>query len=164
MEHIIYTHIASFLKSAKFFHPNQHGFQKGLSCDTQLALFLSDINSKLDINVPVDAIFIDFEKAFDKVPHKRLLSKLSHLNLDEHVFAWLSNFLTNRQQFVYANNSSSSLSPVLSGVPQGTVLGPLLFLIYINDLPDNISSSIRLFADDCVIYRPIINPSDNVAL
>lgn len=125
---------------------------------------LSDINSNLDVNVPVDTIFIDFEKAFDKVPHKRLLSKLSHLNLNGNVFVWLSNFLTNRQQFVYANNSSSSLSPVISGVPQGTVLGPLLFLIYINDLPDDISSSIRLFADDCVIYRPIVDPTDNLAL
>lgn len=112
------------------------------------------------MNVPVDAIFLDFEKAFDKVPHQRLLLKLSRLKINPFVLDWIRSFLTNRQQFVFANTQSSKRSSVLSGVPQGTVLGPLLFLIYINDLPTEISSNIRLFADDCVVYRRITNTSD----
>lgn len=160
MEHVIYSQIVDFLVSNHLFHPAQHGFRKGLSCDTQLALFLHDLSSNLDLNVPVDAIFLDFEKAFDKVPHQRLLLKLSRLNINPLVLDWIRSFLTNRQQFVFANMQSSKRSSVLSGVPQGTVLGPLLFLIYNNDLPTEISSNIRLFADDCVVYRRITNTSD----
>lgn len=123
-----------------------------------------NIHSSLDRNIPTDAIFIDFEKAFDKVPYARLVLKLPSLNLHPCVVNCIHGFLTCRPQFVYVNYHSSSSTPVLSGEPQGTVLGPLLFFIYINDLASNISSGIRLFADDCVIYRPITNSSDNSAL
>lgn len=160
MEHVIFSHVATFLSSVNFFHPNQHGFRKDHSCETQLTLFLHDIHLHMDRNIPIDTLFLDFEKAFDKVPHSRLLQKTSRLNLHRHVFNWIKAFLTNRKQFVHVNDHSSDLSHVLSSVPQGIVLGPLLFLIYINDIPLSVESNIRLFADDCVLYRPINNPTD----
>lgn len=92
MEHVIYSHVANFLTSVKFFHPNQHGFRKDHSCETQLALFIHDIHLNLDSNIPTDALFLDFEKAFDKVPHSRLLLKLSRLNIHPLVLNWIQCF------------------------------------------------------------------------
>lgn len=164
MEHIIYSKIIHYLTENNFINSSQHGFRKDFSCETQLASFVHDLHVNLDSNIQTDVIFLDFAKAFDKVPHRRLIFKLSQLNLDPSILNWIINFLTHRQQFVTTNQASSSLAEVTSGVPQGSVLGPLLFLIYINDLPLSISSHVRLFADDCVIYHKITNPSDHVLL
>ena len=98
---------------------------------------------------------MDFSKAFDVVPHQRLLHKLDHYGIRGTTLNWIQNFLTNRTQKVVVDGSSSESARVRSGVPQGTVLGPLLFLTYINDLPSTVSSQVRLFADDCLLYRPI---------
>lgn len=116
------------------------------------------------MNTQTDCVFLDFSKAFDRVAHCRLISKLSALKLDSLTLSWLRNFLSFREQLTFANGFHSDLAEVSSGVPQGSVLGPLLFLIFINDLPTNISSCIRLFADDCVIYRTITSSADHVAL
>lgn len=164
LEHIIYSNIVNFLESNSFFYPAQHGFRKSFSCETQLLSFTNDLHIALDRGSQVDCIFLDFSKAFDKVSHKLLFLKLDRLNMDANVLAWIKCFLNNRSQFVQANGTDSFSSPVNSGVPQGSVLGPLLFLIYINDLPDCVSSSISLFADDCVIYREIANESDTSIL
>lgn len=125
--------------------------------------FLLTICTLLLIRPVTDCTFLDFRKAFDSVSH-RLLHKLSKLNLDPTLLKWIEAFLTDRTQYVSANNYNSRTRPVTSGVPQGSVLGPLLFLIYINDLADRVSSSIRLFADDCVIYRKITNSDDSSLL
>ena len=100
---------------------------------------------------------LDFAKAFDKVPHERLLEKIHYYRIRHHTHRWLRNFLTFRTQRVTCEDSMSSTSKVLSGVPQGTVLGPLLFLMYINDLPDLLKSQTRLFADDCLVYKKVEN-------
>lgn len=164
LEHIIASNIYAHLESNNFFFTNQHGFRKGHSCETQLFEFTTDLHSNMNSNLQTDCLFLDFAKAFDRVAHCRLILKLSSLKLDSLTLTWLRNFLTNRQQFTIANNHSSSLCYVSSGVPQGSVLGPLLFLIYINDLPDNLSSCMRIFADDSIIYRPIRNNSDHLTL
>ena len=103
---------------------------------------------------------LDFSKAFDMVPHKRLLAKLNHLGIHGNVHRWIGHFLQERQQCVVVDGETSDSIRVDSGVPQGTVLGPLLFLCFINDLPDCVQSSVRLFADDCLLYRPIKSPED----
>ena len=94
---------------------------------------------------------MDFAKAFDKVPHRRLLYKLDYYGIRVSTHKWTSSLLSERSQKVVLDGQASDQVPVLSGVPQGSVLGPVLFLIFINDLPENIRSSVRLFADDCVL-------------
>lgn len=163
-EHILYSNIADHLDKNSFFFPKQHGFRAGFSCETQLFEFTTDLHLSLDSLFQTDAIYLDFSKAFDRVPHQRLICKLACLSLDPLVFSWIRCFLTNRSQFTVIANHVSATTVVISGVPQGSVLAPLLFLIFINDLPSGISSSVRLFADDCVIYRRISDNTDQELL
>ncbi|PIK34500.1 putative RNA-directed DNA polymerase from mobile element jockey-like [Apostichopus japonicus] len=107
---------------------------------------------------------MDFSKAFDVVPHRRLLMKLEHLGIRHNINRWIEDFLSNRTQNVIIDGESSTSSPVFSGVPQGTVLGPLLFLVYINNLPDCVASDVRMFADDLILYRQINSHNDCVNL
>ena len=121
---------------------------------TQLLEALEEWTSLLDEGNSIDVIYFDFAKAFDSVPHQRLLSKLNSYGIRGNVLQWITAFLRDRKQRVVLNGFKSSWTNVLSGVPQGSVLGPLLFLIYINDLPDCIeSSSVKIFADDLKLYQ-----------
>jgi hypothetical protein len=104
---------------------------------------------------------LDFSKTFDTVPHKKLLHKLDQYGIRGSVHRWLANFLTKRKMRVTLEGESSQQVTVDSGVPQGTVLGPFLFLCHINDLPDVVKSSVRLFADDCLLYREINSQNDH---
>ena len=142
----------------------QHGFQSGLSCESQLIETVHDWMTAMDNKTQIDAILLDFAKAFDKVPHLRLLSKLTSYGITGNTQNWIKSFLSNRKQRVSVNGALSDITDVTSGVPQGSVLGPVLFLLYINDINGNIKSSIRLFADDSIIYRKISSKTDHEIL
>ena len=107
----------------------------------------------LDNNLQVDTVYLDFRKAFNSVPHKRLIKKLEGYGINGSLLTWLKNFLNQRQQRVVINGNTSKWSEVLSGISQGSILGPVLFILYINDLPGVVGSVCKLFADDCKLYK-----------
>ena len=164
MEHIICSHIHRHLDNHGILSKFQHGFRKFLSCETQLLVTLSDLLWTRDRKAQVDIAILDFSKAFDTVPHDRLLGKLNFYGIQGPVLHWIASFLKGREQRVVLDGKFSKSVSVDSGVPQGTVLGPLLFLLHINDLPQVVSSTVRLFADDCLLYREIRNRDDQVEL
>ena len=139
---------------------------KKKSRESQLVTTIRDFTNCLDSKEQIDAILLDFSKAFDKVDHQILISKLHKYGIQHSTLNWLKSFLSNREQTVVVDGSESSPLPVLSGVPQGTVLGPLLFLVYINDISVDLSpgTKIRLFADDSLLYRTISTPDDSRTL
>ena len=163
-EHIVLSHLAKHLSSNDIIINNQHGFREKLSCETQLLQAVDDWSTTLNQRGQSDVLFLDFSKAFDKVPHQHLLHKLSYYGITGKTREWIRGFLTGRSQCVVVDGEESEWCPVISGVPQGSVMGPVLFLIFINDITDGISSDIRLFADDSIIYRKITSLEDQKAL
>ena len=164
MEHIIFHEMMSHLDSNQVLVNYQHGFRKKLPCETQLICTVEEIARSLDKGEETDLIIMDFSKAFDSVPHQRLLMKLRYYGIRGILNTWLTQWLTCRSQSVVVDGYNSPDVPVLSGVPQGTVLGPLLFLLYINDLGENCTSRMRLFADDTLIYSTIESCNDAAKL
>ena len=155
MEHLLENNLLS---------TRQHGFISGRSTVTQLLSYLDSCVKNVADGEIVDVVYLDFQKAFDTVPHARLLKKLHSYGIDGELLAWITEYLKDRSQVVIVNGESSTAGAVLSGIPQGTVLGPLLFVIYINDILDKINSEGLLFADDAKIFRSISCKNDALLL
>ena len=160
LERLIKDHMVDFLVKHKLLNSSQHGFLKARSCLTNMLCFLEEITKWIDVGSPVDIIYLDFQKAFDKVPHQRLLLKLKAHGIGDSITDWIEQWLTDRRQRVVVDGEVSNWKSVLSGVPQGSVLGPILFLIYINDLDDSITSNVLKFADDTKLFRKVNTDGD----
>lgn len=164
MERLVRDHIIEHFQKNKFFTEKQYGFITGRSTSIQLIRVLEEWTEAVDKGQGVDCVYMDFQKAFDTVPHKRLLSKLEAYNLGEEMISWIRDYLSGRKQQVSINGANSKWHEVTSGIPQGSVIGPILFVIYINDLPDIVNSTVYLFADDTKIFKIINNQNDRDTL
>ena len=166
MEHILCKHILDHLEHHGALTALQHGFRRGWSCETQLLLTIDDLARSYDTKHQVNVGILDFSRAFDTVPRERLLGKLAHCGVRGPILDWVRSFLSDCKMRVAIDGVYSPCAGITSGVPQGTVLGPLLFLIYINDLPDCVTEGtvMRLFADHCLVNRVIHSHDDQFIL
>ena len=157
MEAFVRENLMNHMIQNKLISDCQHGFQPKRSCVTQLLIVLEDWSKLIANGDNIDVIYCDFKSAFDSVPHQRLLSKLHAYGIRGNLFNWIKAFLTDRRQRVQLEGQSSDWTEVTSGIPQGTLCGPILFLLFINDLPDKILNTIQIFADDTKVYNAIKN-------
>ena len=164
LESLIRDELMQHLVDAQLLSQCQHGFRPRRSCATQLLEVLDEWSRAMENHQAVDVLYLDFQKAFDSVPHQRLLHKLSCYGIRGKLLKWIEAFLTARRQYVVLNGQSSDWTEVSSGVPQGSVLGPLLFLVYVNDMPEVVHSSMQMFADDTKLYSMVNSPHEAVSL
>ena len=160
MEKLIYDSLFSHLEKENLLNPNQSGFRPGDSTINQLLSIIHSIHSAFDCNptLEVRSVFLDISKAFDKVWHEGLIYKLRRCGVAGNLLLLLQSFLSNRKQRTVLNGQSSPWGTVQAGVPQGSILGPLLFLIYINDLAQNLRCKVKLFADDTSLFTTVQDP------
>ena len=157
-ERLIFDSIAVHLSNNNLLSPHQSGFRTGDSCTNQLIYITHKILSSLESSHELRGVFLDMSKAFDKVWHKGLIFKLKRIGVSGKALLLLESFLSNRKQRVVLNGQNSDWLDIEAGVPQGSILGPLFFLIYINDIPDNLISHVKLFADDISLFSEILDP------
>ena len=162
-EKIVFIRIYNFLADENILNHNQSGFRPSDSCVNQLLSITHKIFEAFDCNPTLEgrSLFLDISKAFDKVWHERLLYKLKSIGISGELFKLLENYLTGRFQRVVLNGQTSSWRPILAGVPQGSILGPLLFLVYINDLPNGLIYNAKVFADDTSLFTIVKDKNES---
>ena len=162
MESIVRHEIVSHLMKNNLITDAQHGFVPGRDCMTQLLECIEDWTRRLESSKAFDVIYTDFSKAFDSVPHERLFLKLEAMGIKGDVLYWIKSFLRGRTQCVNVDGTKSTWRDVLSGIPQGSVIGPILFVIFINDMPSEVKHNFcKLFADDCKLYGNVKLDEEN---
>ena len=158
LEKKIFKHIYNFLNKEQLLSKYQSGFSPGDGTSYQLLDLMNDLYESFDDGKQIGAVFLDFSKAFDHVWIRGLLSKLSANGIRGKLLRWLKSYLANREQRVTIDGTCSGWANTQAGVPQGSVLGPLLFLTFINDLTDRLKSNVKLFAEDIMLYVSVENP------
>ena len=164
-ERVIRSKMVEYLETNKLLNKNQHGFRKGRNCLSQLLDHYDELLNTVSNSSNADVVYLDYSKAFDKVDHHILLQKLERIGITGKLYRWLECFLTDRVQQVIVDGVSSSFAIVISGVPQGTVLGPLLFIVFVDDMSEVVKHSIlKLFADDSKLSKAIRSMLDQILL
>ena len=160
-ERIIHKYMMTYLRRNEIISSSQHAFLTGKSTATNLIDCLNDWTKLIDVRKPVDILYLDLAKAFDSISHEKMLYKLQRIGVGSYMLRWLHSFLTQREHCVRVGCVSSPYEAVSSGIPQGTIIGPALFILYINDVVElDLSSSLKLYADDAKIYREVSSPDE----
>ena len=164
LERIITNQIVQHIMENELSCHQQHGFTKGKSTTTNLLEALNFWSEAMMHGIPVDVLFLDYSKAFDAVPHQRLIQQVKSFGIHGEALEWIAAFLNNRRQRVRVNGQLSQFQPVLSGVPQGSILGPILFTLFVNNIPDELRNIISMYADDTKIYAAVTSELETQSL
>ncbi len=164
LESLLRDEMMNFMFANNLFSSVQHGFLEARSCMTQLIAVMDKWSEMIEEGGSIDTVYLDFQKAFDTVPHQRLFKKLQSYGISGSLLAWIQAFLTNRRQRVMVDGGYSSWKSVSSGIPQGSILGPFLFVVFINDLPDYLSNMVYMFADDTKVFAKVTDDGEQQSL